>query len=93
MCVCIVCVCVCRVGKLAQKPEIAGAIGYIRCTGEVDTSALVEELRSNHDVLIVPGEHFGMKGYVRVGFGNSIEKLRNGLDALGAGFREVAFAG
>jgi len=33
-------------------------------------------------VLIVPGDHFGMDGYLRLGFGEPPEYNRAGLDRL-----------
>ena len=45
----------------------------------MNSTALVVRLRDEHSVLIVPGDHFGMDGYLRVGFGNEPEDLRAGL--------------
>ena len=39
-------------------------------------------LRDTKSVLIVPGDHFGMDGYLRLGFGERPEYLRAGLDRL-----------
>jgi aspartate/methionine/tyrosine aminotransferase len=33
-------------------------------------------------VLIVPGDHFGMDGYLRIGYGDETEYLREGLTRL-----------
>jgi hypothetical protein len=33
-------------------------------------------------VLIVPGDHFGMDGYLRIGFGEEAAYLRKGLSRL-----------
>ena len=33
-------------------------------------------------MLIVPGDHFGMDGYLRIGFGEEVGYLREGLDRL-----------
>jgi len=33
-------------------------------------------------VLIVPGDHFRMDGYLRIGFGSETRYLRDGLDRL-----------
>jgi aspartate/methionine/tyrosine aminotransferase len=50
----------------------------------VNSTALVERLRDQHGVLIVPGDHFGMDGYLRVGFGNEPADLQAGLDRMAA---------
>jgi aspartate/methionine/tyrosine aminotransferase len=60
------------------KPD-AGAIVYVRYhTGE-NSTALVTRLRVEKSVLVVPGDHFGMDGYLRMGFGEDADHLRQGL--------------
>ncbi len=58
----------------------AGAIVYARHDLPIDGLALAERLRVDADCLIVPGEHFDMPGYVRLGFGPETERLRQGLE-------------
>ena len=50
------------------RPE-AGAIVYVRYDHPVNSTELVTRLRQEKSVLIVPGDHFGMDGYLRLGFG------------------------
>ena len=73
----------------------AGAIAYLRYAWQVNSTALVLRLRDEQSVLVVPGDHFGMDGYLRVGFGNEPEDLHAGLaridsllDRLDASARE-----
>ena len=54
-------------------------------SGRVASTALVTRLRDEHGVLIVPGDHFGMDGYLRIGFGNEPADLRAGLARIDAG--------
>jgi aspartate/methionine/tyrosine aminotransferase len=63
------------------RPE-AGAIVYVRYDHPIDSLTLVNRLREEKSVLIVPGAHFGMDGYLRLGFGESPEYNRAGLDRL-----------
>lgn len=63
------------------KPE-AGAIVYVRYDHPVNSTTLVNRLREEKSVLIVPGDHFGMDGYLRLGFGEPPEYNRAGLDRL-----------
>ena len=63
------------------KPE-AGAIIYVRSDHPVNSTTLVTRLREEKSVLIVPGDHFGMDGYLRLGFGEPPEYNRAGLDRL-----------
>jgi hypothetical protein len=62
-------------------PE-AGAIVYVRYHDGINSTALVDRLRIEKSVLLVPGDHFGMDGYLRIGFGSETRYLRDGLDRL-----------
>lgn len=62
-------------------PE-AGAIVYVRYDHPINSTTLVTRLREEKSVLIVPGDHFGMDGYLRLGFGEPPEYNRAGLDRL-----------
>ena len=63
------------------RPE-AGAIVYVRYDHKINSTELVTRLRQEKSVLIVPGDHFGMDGYLRLGFGEPPEYNRAGLDRL-----------
>jgi aspartate/methionine/tyrosine aminotransferase len=63
------------------RPE-AGAIVYVRYNYRINSTELVTRLRDTRSVLIVPGDHFGMDGYLRLGYGERPEYLRAGLDRL-----------
>jgi aspartate/methionine/tyrosine aminotransferase len=63
------------------RPE-AGAIMYVRYHHDVNSTELVTKLRETKSVLIVPGDHFGMDGYLRLGYGERPDYLRAGLDRL-----------
>jgi aspartate/methionine/tyrosine aminotransferase len=63
------------------RPE-AGAIVYVRYDHPIDSLTLVTRLREEKNVLIVPGAHFGMDGYLRLGFGEPPAYNRAGLERL-----------
>jgi aspartate/methionine/tyrosine aminotransferase len=63
------------------RPE-AGAIIYVRYEHPINSTVLVNRLREEKSVLTVPGDHFGMDGYLRLGFGEPPEYNRAGLDRL-----------
>jgi aspartate/methionine/tyrosine aminotransferase len=63
------------------KPE-AGAIVYVRYDHAINSTTLVTRLREEKSVLVVPGDHFGMDGYLRLGFGEPPEYNRAGLDRV-----------
>jgi aspartate/methionine/tyrosine aminotransferase len=62
-------------------PE-AGAIVYVQYRYPVNSTELVTRLRETQSVLIVPGDHFGMDGYLRIGFGSETRYLEDGLNRL-----------
>jgi len=62
-------------------PE-AGAIVYVRYGHAINSTALAHRVRAEKSVLIVPGDHFGMDGYLRLGFGEPPAYNRTGLDRL-----------
>jgi aspartate/methionine/tyrosine aminotransferase len=63
-------------------PPEAGAILYARYQYPINSTELVSRLRIEKSVLIVPGDHFGMDGYLRIGFGERPDYLREGLDRV-----------
>lgn len=62
-------------------PE-AGAIVYVRYNYRINSTELATRLREEKSVLIVPGDHFGMDGYLRIGYGERPDYLRHGLERL-----------
>lgn len=63
-------------------PPDAGAIVYVRYHYRINSTRLVDRLRENESVLIVPGDHFGMDGYLRLGYGEPPDYVRSGLERL-----------
>jgi aspartate/methionine/tyrosine aminotransferase len=70
-------------------PE-AGAIAFIRYQHGVPSSSLVERLRVEQSVLVVPGDHFEMDGYLRIGFGYDAARLTESLRRIGAVLDAIA---
>jgi aspartate/methionine/tyrosine aminotransferase len=60
----------------------AGAIAYLRYELNMGSLELVERLRQEKSVLIVPGEHFLMGNYLRIGYGATEDCLRAGLELI-----------
>jgi aspartate/methionine/tyrosine aminotransferase len=78
----------------SYAPPDAGAIVYVRYHDPVNSTELVTRLRTETSVLIVPGDHFGMDGYLRIGFGEEIAYLRSALERIGdLGLRRTADLG
>jgi aspartate/methionine/tyrosine aminotransferase len=60
-------------------PPRAGAIAYPRYSWPINSTRLMERLRDEQSVLVVPGDQFGMDGYLRIGLGNEPGELKAGL--------------
>ncbi len=66
-------------GAVGWRPPQAGAICFVRHKAHLPGQELVELVRTEQDVLLVPGEQFGLAGYIRFGFGNTQEELSGAL--------------
>jgi aspartate/methionine/tyrosine aminotransferase len=66
-------------------PPDAGAMVYVRYHHAINSSTLVTRLRVENSVLVVPGDHFGMDGYLRFGFGDIPDRLRGALERVSEG--------
>jgi aspartate/methionine/tyrosine aminotransferase len=78
-----------RGDKLWHVPPDAGAIAFVRYAHAINSTRLMERLRDEQGVLVVPGDHFEMDGYLRIGFGGvpadligSLKKIGEMLDSL-----------
>jgi aspartate/methionine/tyrosine aminotransferase len=66
----------------AWLPPQAGAICYVKYRHRINSTALVTRLREQKSVLMVPGDHFGMDHYLRIGFGEPPAYVTAGLARL-----------
>jgi aspartate/methionine/tyrosine aminotransferase len=69
-------------GLFSYAPPDAGAIVYVKYHHPINSIELVNRLRVEKSVLLVPGDHFGMDGYLRLGFGERPDYLRAGLERV-----------
>ncbi|MGE5243464.1 MAG: aminotransferase class I/II-fold pyridoxal phosphate-dependent enzyme [Betaproteobacteria bacterium] len=69
-------------GLFSYAPPDAGGIVYVRYHHPINSTELVTRLRERKSVLIVPGDHFGMDGYLRIGYGDETDYMRAGLERL-----------
>jgi len=58
---------------------VAGAIAYFEYDFPINSTTLIDRLRMESSVLLVPGEQFGLDKGIRVGFGYDIRKTMKGL--------------
>jgi aspartate/methionine/tyrosine aminotransferase len=80
-----------RAPRLSHIAPEAGAITFVRYDYPIGSTALIERIRDEQSVLVVPGDHFEMDGYLRIGFGcdpelllPALERVGDVLDAVGA---------
>ncbi|HEY2825205.1 MAG TPA: aminotransferase class I/II-fold pyridoxal phosphate-dependent enzyme [Gemmatimonadales bacterium] len=71
-----------------QAPD-AGAICWVKYRNKAKAEALVEKIRVSANVLLCAGEHFGLPGYLRLGFGNERKELDEGLAALAGEMKKL----
>jgi aspartate/methionine/tyrosine aminotransferase len=68
---------------------VAGAIAFIAYDLPIASSDLVDRIRLDQSVLVVPGEQFGMGKYLRIGFGSDMDYTLKGLERVGETLRQI----
>ena len=76
-------------GLFSYRTPGAGAICYVRYDAPINSTEFAERLRTQRDVLVVPGDHFGMDHYLRIGTGPPEELLVEALNRMEQEFRAV----
>lgn len=71
-----------RNGAFDHVPPEAGAIAFVRYHHDINSTALVERLRAEQSVLVVPGDHFEMDRHLRIGFGSHPNLLAGALTRI-----------
>lgn len=61
-----------------KAPE-AGLVSFIKLKNGIESKKYVENLIQNSDVFILPGSDFEMEGYIRIGFGESNQRFKDGI--------------
>lgn len=67
---------------LSWARPVAGAIAYAEVRSSEGTEALVERIREEQSVLLVPAEMFGLERGIRFGFGYDIDHTLKGLSRV-----------
>ncbi len=62
----------------------AGAIAFVRYHPPINSTTFAKRLHTEHSVLVVPGDHFQMDGYLRIGYGGQAQVLEEGLRRIGS---------
>ena len=69
-------------GIFAITPPDAAAIAFPRYSLAIGSTDLADRIRSGTSVLVVPGDHFGVDGHLRISYGLPEAYLRDGLDRV-----------
>jgi aspartate/methionine/tyrosine aminotransferase len=77
-------------GFLTFREPKAGALCLMRYASPTPSYELCERIRVNRSVLIVPGAHLGLEGFLRVWLGGRPEFLAEGLRRIGLELRKEA---
>ena len=63
-------------------PPRAGAMLFVKYEHPIDSIELAERFLREKSLLLVPGSHYGMDRWLRIGFGGEKEKLQRGLERV-----------
>jgi aspartate/methionine/tyrosine aminotransferase len=63
-------------------PPKAGAIAYLKYNLKINSKRFADRLRTEKRTLVVPGDHFGMDRYLRIGYGPLADYLNAGLNRI-----------
>ncbi|MCJ7562415.1 MAG: aminotransferase class I/II-fold pyridoxal phosphate-dependent enzyme [Thermoplasmata archaeon] len=63
-------------------PPAAGAVCYIKYSLDINSTVLADRLRKEKSVLVIPGDQFGMDGYIRIGTGPPKDYMHGGLNRI-----------
>ena len=72
-------------GLIEMALPLNGCVCFPKVCSVEDTMNLSRWLIAEHGVVVVPGECFGMAGYIRIGYALEEDKLCKGLERLAAG--------
>jgi aspartate/methionine/tyrosine aminotransferase len=75
-------------GFLNFREPKAGALCLVRYRSDTPSYPLCERIRVNQSVLIVPGVHLGLEGFLRLWLGGKPEFLTEGLRRIGLELRK-----
>jgi aspartate/methionine/tyrosine aminotransferase len=78
-----------QAGMFTYRRPQAGAICYARYGLAVNSTELVEKVLREKSVLLVPGDHFEMDGYLRFGYGPEEGYLLAALDRVADTLRSL----
>jgi hypothetical protein len=76
-------------GDLAWSEPAGGTVCLVKLPTGVDAQELSTLLREKHSTLVVPGDFFGLRGFLRISAGMDEDVLRQGLKNVGKGIDQL----
>jgi Aspartate/tyrosine/aromatic aminotransferase len=71
------------------QPPQAGAILFARYQLNINSTKLIEKIRQEKNVLLVPGDHFELDQHLRIGFGAKQNYLQAALERVAQVLKEA----
>ena len=69
-------------------PPQAGGMAFMRYALNINSTDLSHWLREQESVFIIPGDCYGMDGYIRIGVGERSDVLLAGLEKMSRAIQE-----
>jgi len=76
-------------GLFTFVPPQAGGMAFVGYAMNINSMELAHKLRTEQSVLIVPGDCYGMDGYLRFGIGSHADYLSQGLELVSKGIKSI----
>ena len=76
-------------GLFTFVPPQAGGMAFVGYKMSINSMELAHKLRTEQSVLIVPGDCYGMDGYLRFGIGSHSDYLSQGLELVSNGIKSI----
>jgi aspartate/methionine/tyrosine aminotransferase len=77
-------------GVLSIVPPESTALAFVRFHLNMSSIDVAEEIRRRANVLVAPGEYFGIEHHLRMTHGLKLEYLTEALNRMGVAFEELA---
>tara|TARA_Y100001970_G_scaffold212389_1_gene259382 strand:+ start:987 stop:2102 length:1116 start_codon:yes stop_codon:yes gene_type:complete len=78
-------------GLFTFVPPKAGGMAFVGYNMDVNSTEFVHKLRVEQSVLIVPGDCYGMDGYLRFGIGANPDYLSEGLQLVSTCIKSLGY--
>ena len=76
-------------GVFTGTPPDAAAISFLKYDLDINSTEWMEQLRDESDLLVVPGDHFGLDKHLRLSFAVPEPELLEGLARISESVRRL----